>query len=301
MPTTKLNNLIDPEVMGDMVSAKLPSKIAVTPFAAIDTTLAGQPGDTITVPSYKYIGDAEDLAEGESATAATLTASSTKVTVKKAVKLVELTDEAKLSAYGEPEDEVAKQLAKSIAAKVDNDAMKVITTKTADDGEDGGVQLYFDGSANAISYAGIVDAVDVFEEELNTEKVLFVNPKQLTVLRKDPDFLSSDKYGSGVSVMVTGEVGMVANCHVVPTKKVEKISTGGAAGSATVYRCAIIKLNGDPETEDEAPAVTVYIKRDVNAESDRDIKAKKDIYSVDEHYTVAVSNASRVMIADFKA
>ena len=301
MATTKLSGLIDPEVMGDMVSAKLPAKIVVTPFAAIDTTLEGQPGDTITVPTYKYIGDAEDLGEGETAELSALTASSTKVKVKKAVKAVEITDEAKLSAYGDPEGEAAKQLAKAIAAKVDNDAMKAITTKTADDGEDGGVQLYYDGSAKGIAYEGIVDAVDVFEEELNTEKVLFIHPKQLTALRKDPNFLSADKYGTGASVMVTGEVGMVANCHVVTTKKVEKISTGGTSGTASVYRCAIVKLNSDAETEDEAPAVTVYVKRDVNAESARDILAKKDVYSVDEHYTVAVSNASRVMIADFKA
>lgn len=301
MATTKLSNLIDPEVMADMVTAKLPKKIVVTPFAAIDTTLEGKPGDTVTVPSYKYIGDADDLAEGESATPTNLAASSTKVTVKKAVKAVEITDEAKLSAYGDPEDEAAKQLAKSIAAKVDNDAMKAITTKTANGGEDGGVQLYYDGTAKAIAYEGIVDAVDVFEEELNTEKVLFINPKQLTALRKDPNFLSADKYGSGASVMVTGEIGMVANCHVVPTKKVAKISDGGTGGATAAYRCAIIKLNGDPDTDDETPAVTVYVKRDVNAESDRDILAKKDVYSVDEHYAVAVSNASRVMIADFKA
>lgn len=301
MATTKLSGLIDPEVMADMISAKLPKKIAVTPFAAIDTTLTGIPGDTITVPSYKYIGDADDLAEGETANTTALTADSNKVTVKKAVKAVEITDEAKLSAYGDPEGEAAKQLAKAIASKVDNDAMKCITTKTANDGEDGGVQLYFDGSAKAIAYEGIVDAIDVFEEELNTEKVLFIHPKQLTALRKDPNFLSADKYGTGASVMVTGEIGMVANCHVVPTKKVEKISNGGEGGASTVYRCAIVKLNGDAETEEETPAVTVYVKRDVNAESDRDTLAKKDIYSVDEHYAVAISNASRVMIADFKA
>lgn len=297
MATTKLSNLIDPEVMADMVSAALPNKIVVTPFAAIDTTLTGTPGSTITVPSYKYIGDAEDLAEGATATAVTLGTSATKATVKKAVKAVEITDEAKLSGYGDPEGEAVNQLAKAIAAKVDADAMKAITTKTAD----GGVQLYYDGSAKAINYAGIVDAIDVFAEELNTEKVLFINPAQLTALRKDADFLSADKYGIGTSVMVTGEVGMVANCHVVPTKRVQKISTGGAAGSATVYRCPIIKLNGDAETDTEAPAVTVFVKRSVNVESARDVLAKKDVYSADEHYTVALTNASRALIADFKA
>ena len=36
---TKLAQLIDPEVMADMISAKLPNKIRVTPFAAVDASL----------------------------------------------------------------------------------------------------------------------------------------------------------------------------------------------------------------------------------------------------------------------
>ena len=64
---TMLENLIDPEVMAPMISAKIEKAIVATPFAKIDTTLAGRPGDTITVPKYIYIGDAEDLAEGVNA------------------------------------------------------------------------------------------------------------------------------------------------------------------------------------------------------------------------------------------
>ena len=36
---TTLSKLIDPEVLADMVSAKIPKKIRVTPFAKIDTKL----------------------------------------------------------------------------------------------------------------------------------------------------------------------------------------------------------------------------------------------------------------------
>lgn len=52
MGTTKLNNLINPEVMAQMISAKLPKKIKFSPIAKIDSTLVGRAGNTITVPKY---------------------------------------------------------------------------------------------------------------------------------------------------------------------------------------------------------------------------------------------------------
>ena len=124
--TTMIADLINPQVMADMISAKIESKIVVAPFAKVDTSLQGVPGNTITVPQYAYIGDAEDIAEGIAAETVKLTTSTTTVTVKKAMKAVELTDEAVLSGYGNPVGETNNQLAKAIASKVDVDAMDVL-------------------------------------------------------------------------------------------------------------------------------------------------------------------------------
>ena len=306
--TTKLGDLVNPEVLADMISAKLPEKIVVTPFAHIDTTLEAQAGDTITVPHYEYIGDAEDIAEGVKAETVKLTSGITKATVKKAVKAVEITDEAKLSGYGDPYGQATSQLALSLASKMDKDAIDCILLpyEEDEDGEgNGGVQLLYDGSGSVIKYTGIVDAIDLFNEELNTEKVIFVNPKQVTQLRKDPNFLSADKYGTENRVMVTGEIGKIANCRVVPTRKVklQETTTGEGASATTkkTYDCPIVKLTQDSETEDEVPAITIYMKRGVNVETDRDVLAKKDVISTDEHYTAALTDASKVVLATFKA
>ena len=158
MAQTKLTNLINPEVMAPMISAKLPKKIKFSPIAKIDDTLAGQPGNTITVPKYAYIGDAEDVAEGVAMGTTVLTASTTEATVKKAGKAVELTDEAVLSGYGDPVGEATNQLTMSIAAKVDNDCHEELGKAT----------LQYDGSAATISYEGVVNAVDLFEDESDT-------------------------------------------------------------------------------------------------------------------------------------
>jgi N4-gp56 family major capsid protein len=274
-------DLINPQVMADMISAKVPSKLVVAPFAKVDTTLVGIPGDTITVPQYAYIGDAVDIAEGIAAETVKLTASTTTVKVKKAMKAVELTDEAVLSGYGDPVGESNNQLAKSIASKVDSDAMTALQ----------GAQLVYDGSASVIKYTGVVDAIDLFDEEVNTEKVIFVHPKQVTQLRKDADFISADKYTG--DVVMTGEIGKIANCRVVPSKRVP-LAEG-------VYACPIVKLNNDAEAEDDAPALTIYLKRDTNVETDRVSLARKTDISVDKHYVAALSNTSKVVLAKFKA
>ena len=283
MAITKIENLIDAEVMADAIGGKIDAAIRVTPFARIDTTLEGKnAGDTITVPRFAYIGDAEDIAEGVACGTVQLTADSTQATVKKAMKAVTLTDEAVLSGFGDPVGETNTQLAKAIAAKVDADAMDALLT----------AQLKYDGTANKIGYAGIVDAVDVFEEEFNSEKVIFVHPAQVGALRKDADFLSADKLAE--SVRVSGAIGKLANCEVVASKRV-KLNEGG-----TAYINPIVKLNELAETEDETPALTVYRKRDVNVETERHTLSRTTDISVDEIYVVALSNASKVVLASFK-
>ncbi len=278
MAETKITDLINPQVMADMISAKLPKKIVVSPFAKVDTTLQGIPGNTITVPSFNYIGDADDVAEGVAVTPAKMGVTSTTATIKKAMKAVDLTDEAVLSGYGNPIGEANNQLAKAIASKVDADCMDALLTAT----------LKYTASAK-ISYNTIVEAIDVFEEEFNTEKVIFINPAQVGALRKDPNYIASEKIKD--EVLITGAIGKIANCLVVPSKKV--------ALKTDTYTCPIVKLTRDDETEDETSALTIYLKRDVNVETERDTLSRTTAVSVDEMYAVALSDASKVVLATF--
>ena len=281
---TKLADMIDPEVMADMISAKLPQKIRVAPFAKIDNSLAGVPGDTITVPSYSYIGDAKDIAEGAAVTIEKMQTSTKKTTVKKAMKGVGLTDEAVLSGYGNPVGEANNQIALAIAAKLDEDCMTALQ----------GATIAYDGSAASIGYAGIVDAIDKFAEEVNTEKVMFVHTAQVTSLRKAPDCISADKYTAGLAV--SGEIGMICNTRIVPSKKVPivKVST------VDCYACPIVKLEQDAETEDTQPAMTIYLKRDTNVETERMPKTRSTEITADKFYAVALTNESKVVLAKFK-
>ena len=312
---TKLNDLINPQVMADIVSAKLESAVRVLPYAKLDTTLEGQAGDTITVPVFEYIGDAVDVAEGEDIPTRTLKATGKNHKIKKSAIGGILTDEAVLSGFGNPVGELSNQMALSIASKCDRDAMDALLgAKTA-------------YTANAIiSYNAVVDAIDAFEEEDNTEKVIFIHPKQVTQLRKDANFISADKYPAS-QVIVTGEIGMIGNAHVKATKKCmlveyEKVESSGGGTLVTAenlstyegkvlggikvgeyakavenpfYVNPVVKIT-NAETDDESPAITIFVKRDTNIETDRVSKNRTTEVTGDKLYTVALTNDAKVVL-----
>ena len=273
---TKLTNMVNPQVLGAMISARLPKAIKFTQIAKVDNTLVGVPGSEITLPSFNYIGAAEDVAEGAAVTPSVMTTSTKKATIKKAVKAVDLTDEAKLSSYGDPVAQRAAQLAKSIADKVDNDILAALSGATL-----------VATNANKISYEGIMDAIDKLAEEDAQEKVIFIAPSQLTALRKEDKFYDKSKYGN--DVIMTGEVGMVGGCRVVVSKK---ISDAGA----TIDNY-IVCVNAD---EEELPAVSLFMKRDIQAGVQPDLLSGKEVMVANKHYAVALTNESKVVKATFK-
>jgi len=277
--TTTLSKMIDPEVMAPMISAKIDEAIVATPFAKIDTTLVGEAGSSIKVPKYIYIGDAEDLAEGVTADKTQLTTTSATYTIKKAVKQVELTDEAVLSGYGNPVGETNSQLAKAIASKVDGDVMDAL--------KDAQLQKTFD---SAISYNNIVDAIDVLNEEENVEKVMFIHPKQVSGLRKDSNFISNDKYPN--NVIMKGEIGMIANTRIVATKK-------AVNNAKTYFLNPIVELKPESQTGDEIAAVTIFLKRDTNVETQRELGNYTTLIGADKHYVAALTDESKVVVAKF--
>lgn len=277
---TKLANIINPQVMQDMVSAGLPKALKFTQFAAVNEELKGVPGDTVTIPAWAYIGAAEDVAEGAEVTTATMSASTKTVQIKTAGKAITLTDKAVNSGLGDPVGQATYQLSLSMADKIDNDVLVALgtTTLVATD-------------TKQISYKGIVAAIDKLNEETATEKVLFVAPSQVTVLRQDDSFIAKDKYGN--DVMMNGEIGMIAGCRVVPSRRIDD--------SKANIDNFIVCLT--PEVEDGTPAlpaVTIYTKAEAMLETERHAKALSTDIVVSAHYAVGLTNESKVVKATFK-
>jgi N4-gp56 family major capsid protein len=284
MATTTMANMINPQVMGDMINAKIEAQLKLTPYAKVDTTLQGVPGDTKTVPSWNYIGDATNVSENSELDYSQMSASTKTFTICKAGKGVQITTEAINSGLGNPVGQAESQLAKSIAGKVDNDVLAAALTATVTVG---------DGTA-AIGYAGIVDAVTKFEdEEDGIEKVMFISPKQEAALLKDPDFLSADKFTAGVAV--NGAIGKIAGCWIKKSNKI-KAKSG-------VFTNPIIKLEADSAeteyTEDELPALTIFLKKDTTVNSFYNQDFDRHEITAYRYYGVALTNDSKVVLAKF--
>lgn len=271
---TKLATMVNPEVMADMVSAKLPKLIKFTPLAYVETALQGQPGNTLTVPAWEYAGDATEVGEGQAISPDQLTTKKTTMTIKKAAKGYEITDEALLSGLGDPLGQATYQLGLAIANKIDNDLVEVAKTATQHVSE------------APTTIEAIDKALDIFEDEEDAQYVAIVNPKDATKLKTAvaKEWIKGSELGA--NMVVSGTFGEVAGVQIVRSKKVEE------------GKGFLVKVSPSQTQTDDANkygAFVIMLKRDVAIETDRDILKKTTVITGDEHYGVYLYDPTRVV------
>jgi len=263
-----LSNLIDPEVMADIIDYKMVDRIKFSNMATVDTTLVGQPGSTITLPKYTYIGDAEEFLEGNDISYGTLTQTSVDVTVKKAGRGVQLTDEAMLSGYGDPKGEAGKQIQVAIQQKLDNDC------KASYDGIAAAMTVG-DGSAT-LSSTTIALGLEKFGEEIEEPMALYIAPSQRSEIMNDTNFIPATE--ARAAMMISGSIGQVLGCDLIVSSKLHADENG-------YINNFIVK----------AGALKIYLKRGVMVETARDIDKKITKVNADQHYVTYLYDASKAV------
>lgn len=271
---TKLATMVNPEVMADMVSAKLPKLIKFTPLAYVETALQGQPGNTLTVPAWEYAGDATEVGEGQAISPDQLTTKKTTMTIKKAAKGYEITDEALLSGLGDPLGQATYQLGLAIANKIDDDLVAVAKTATQHVAE------------APTTGAALDKALAIFDDEEDAKYVALINPADAIDLRANTvkEWISGTEVGA--NTVVSGTFGETRGVQIVRTKKVEK------------GKGFIVKVSSSQTQTDDANkygAFVIMLKRDVAIETDRDILKKTTVITGDEHYGVYLYDPTRVV------
>ena len=192
---TYSQDMLDPQVLADMIPAELTAQMKFTGLAAVDSTLEGRPGTTVEFPAWNYIGDAQDVKEGEPIETSSLTYGSKAATIKEIGKGGSITDQALLTGYGDPYGELSSQIAKAMANKVDNDV-----TATVD---------------------GIQDALDIYNDEDDSRIVLLVSPKAAGQLRlkAGKDWLRGTQLGS--DALTKGVYGDILGVQLVRSRKLD--------------------------------------------------------------------------------
>ena len=252
---TKIADLINPQVLADMISAELPNAITFSPLAVVGTNLQGRAGNTITLPKFAYIGDATEVAEGADIPISKMETSETEVTIKKAGKGVELTDEAVLNSYGDTVGEAKSQIVMALGNKVDNDLLAALKTSTVT-------------VTAPMSVAGMLAAKAKFGEKVNQLAVLVINSTNYVKIATD--ILAMENTDR---VLLSGVVGKVGGLQVTISDKLS--NTEGyivAAGALGLER-----------------------KRAVQVETDRDIIAKVTVMTGDVHYATYLRDESKAI------
>lgn len=274
MTQTKIAQLVNPEVMADMVSAKLPKMIKFTPLAYVERELVGQPGNTLTVPKWEYSGDAKDIEEGVAIEPDQLTTKKSTMTIKKAGKGIELTDEAVLSGLGDPIGQATHQIALAIANKVDNDLVEEAKKAT---------QFVAEAPTTG---AALDKALAVFADEEDARYVALINPEDAIALRADTakEWVRGSEIGA--DIVISGTFGEAHGVQIVRSKKVDK-------GKGFLVKVSAVET----DTDDVAKygAFVINLKRDVAVETDRDILKKTTVITGDEHYGVYLYDPTKVV------
>ena len=265
--TTKLANLIDPQVLATVIDKKLVDAIRFAPLAEVDSTLVGTPGSILTFPTWRYISAASDLTEASAISTVSLNASSASAQIKEIGKGVEISDSAILSGYGDPVEEIAKQLVLSIADKVDIDLLTVMAAQTSP-------MVYQNGSSSvALKVQDLSDALELFGEDIDGQKALLVSPKLYTAIRNTKDWCPASEYAA--DALVRGAVGQIFGCDVIVTNRLKAT----AAKDENAY---IVKPG----------ALRLVLKRDTLLETDRDILRRVNVFTATKHYVPYLYNAS---------
>ena len=271
--TTKLANLIDPEVIGQKIDKKLINLIRFAPLAEVDDTLVGIPGSTLSLPAFAYIGAADDGVEGSAISTVSLNASMVSVSIKEAVKGVEITDKAILAGFGDPVGEAVKQLRLSVADKVDIDFLT--TLRTIDS-----TMTYSTGaSTSAIAPGGITDALELFGEDIDGVKALVCSPRLYTEIRKSKDWLPASQIAA--ELLIRGAVGETNGCQIIVSNRLRGNKTkAGKDEDAFIIKPGALRL---------------ILKRDTLVEKDRDILRRVNVLTANKHYVTYLYDASKAI------
>ena len=267
MPNTLFANKVIESKATDLLSTKLNHRSLMT----IDAELQGSEGMTKTINTYTYTGEAEILGVGVGSTA------SKRGSVSYVGK--DYTVQCIQEAFDYFDEDFMKD--NNVVDMGVNGATDVMTNfltskfyeaLATKQGEQELVGKTEFAKGGAISYDTVVDAIADMKVEDESKLVLVLPTDWKADIRKDNDY----KAAQLGEVIYNGQVGTIAGIPVVCTKILN--ATPGNAAKAYLLT---------PE------AVTLFIKKNVEVEQDRDKDKRFNSIYLREYYICALTDATK--------
>lgn len=260
MANTVYSNKVIEAKAKDILSTKINARSMMT----IDDSLVGTAGMVKTINTYTYTGTAEEVAAGAGNTSRGSIAYVGKdYTVKMVQQAFDYLDEDFMK------DNVIVDMGIQGATSVMSNKMTsdfYSALATTGSGSTELVQKVTFPKGKEISYDAIVDAISALNVEDESGVFVIIPNAWKAALRKDADYKAA-RMGE---VVYNGQVGTIAGIPVVATKAL--------TGKAYVLT---------------KEAVTLFLKKDVEVEQDRDADKRKNSIYLRDCYVCALTDATK--------
>ena len=267
MPNTLFANKVIESKATDLLSTKLNHRSLMT----IDTELQGSEGMTKTINTYTYAGEAEILGVGVGSTEGkrgSISYVGKDYTVNCVQEAFDYFDEDFMK-DSNVVDMGVKGATDVMTNFLTSKFYEALATKQAEQELVGKTEF---AKGGAISYDVVVDAIADMKVEDESKLVLVLPTEWKADIRKDTDY----KAAQLGEVVYNGQVGTIAGIPVVCTKALN------AAGSNKAKAYLLT-----PE------AVTLFIKKNVEVEQDRDKDKRLNSIYLREYYICALTDATK--------
>ena len=266
-------DVYDPEVLSAMVDASFDHQMLFGVLAETDNTLVGQPGSTITIPSWNMMDGIEGyIEEFQEIPVDKITHSTRKVTIKEIGKGFAVTDKAKAVGIGDPLGEGTRQLGMHFGDRLDTDILDALLTTT--------------NTANmTLDYEGVSTAGDFFTKEVDHHLILFMNPKDARKVRKSMASTTLANTEVGANALISGTFMEVDGIEIVRASKITE-------GQAVMVKVGTYNSESHQNND---PVVKIINKVPVTIEPERKASQRLTNYYGSAMYGVALYNESRAL------
>jgi hypothetical protein len=262
---TKITNIIDPEIVGELVSAQWQKKSVLLASGAVQVDnnspiQAG--GQKLLIPRFNLAAGAwQAISESAGLETKRITATPEYGVVVRRGDAFSVLDTAKLVSAQDPNAELARQISDAVTYHVDDTLIKVLTGAIPSGNAIG-------ATGAVISTNNVVDLKMKLGDLSDDMKILVMHSKQFGDFLKAKlvTYLNSSEVFPGTAI--TGLIPTIMGLAVYVTDKVP------VGASPTTYRAFALGQN----------AMYLGYQRSVNVETDRDILTKEDIVSYDVHF-----------------